>query len=503
MADLEWAGKNAVAGCYNRLPFKLIECDENSENIKSRNLLIYGDNLIGLKSLLPIYQNGIKCIYIDPPYNTGNNDWAYNDNMDNPIINQWINETIVNDERMEQSYYKTVSRDDLNRHDKWLCMMYPRLELLQKLLCEDGIIFISIDDNEQANLKIILDEIFGQRNFIAKLIWLPKSVTDNQLEIKIEHEYVYVYCKNIDKKSEAISNVISPNISKSSSIFNETIENSVVKNGKGNPASEITLPVGFPAEINKMILDKIELTDEFYDELKKTKWISQDQKKKYKIKKFPIAKDKIIVKNKKLTRTVRMLTGWQNLNKLKKFINNNCKPLEDNNNMEFFLTKNGDIKYKKERKKGEARLISSIISDVGNTTSAKSELKKLGIDFDYPKPVELVKFLIKVGSKDGDIILDSFAGSGTTGQAVIELNNDCNGNRKFILIEIDEKIAKDKIKKRLEKLNEYNETGFSYCKVGNTIFDEYGLISKECTINDLAKYIYFLEEKKPLEAMRN
>jgi adenine-specific DNA-methyltransferase len=122
------------------------------------NLIIQGDNLKALKALLPTYAGKIKCIYIDPPYNTGNEGWAYNDNVNSPMIKEWLG--------------KVVDKDDLTRHDKWLCMMMPRLKLLKELLSEDGVIFISIDDIEQHRLRVLLDEIFGEKNFISGVYWM-------------------------------------------------------------------------------------------------------------------------------------------------------------------------------------------------------------------------------------------------------------------------------------------------------------------------------------------
>src|SRR5690554_2639062 len=121
------------------------------------NLIIQGDNLKALKALLPTYAGKVKCIYIDPPYNTGNEGWAYNDNVNSLMIKDWLG--------------KVVDKDDLTRHDKWLCMMMPRLKLLRELLSEDGVIFISIDDEEQHRLRGLLDEIFGETNFLSYFIW--------------------------------------------------------------------------------------------------------------------------------------------------------------------------------------------------------------------------------------------------------------------------------------------------------------------------------------------
>lgn len=126
--------------------------------------------------MLPEYEGKVKCIYIDPPYNTGNEGWTYNDNVNHPKIKKWLDET---EKQKEQDKVAAIGLDDLTRHDKWLCMMYPRLKLLQKLLDDNGAIFISIDDNEQANLKMICDEIFGIRNFVGTCFWYKSGTPPN------------------------------------------------------------------------------------------------------------------------------------------------------------------------------------------------------------------------------------------------------------------------------------------------------------------------------------
>ena len=157
MPVLNWIGKNAVVNHHKDVPFRFLKRNSKSMG-DSENLLIEGDNLEALKSLLPYYKGKIKCIYIDPPYNTGNENWVYNDNVNSPKIKKWLGKVVGSE------------GDDLSRHDKWLCMMYPRLKLLRELLRDDGVIFVSIDDNEQHNLRLIMDDVFDESNFISELI---------------------------------------------------------------------------------------------------------------------------------------------------------------------------------------------------------------------------------------------------------------------------------------------------------------------------------------------
>ena len=162
MPTLNWIGKEKVINHHQDVPYKVLEPKygfadgkEQTNPVNSGNKIIHGDNLEALKSLLPEYEGKIKCIYIDPPYNTGEEKWIYNDNVNHPRLKKWLGEVVGKDE------------DDLTRHDKWLCMMYPRLKLLHKLLHPEGVMFISIDDHENTSLKLICDEIFGPNKFIA------------------------------------------------------------------------------------------------------------------------------------------------------------------------------------------------------------------------------------------------------------------------------------------------------------------------------------------------
>ena len=190
MPILEWIGKSKVINHHQDVPFRVLErkysFDENGQHDEdngSENMIIRGDNLEALKALLPRYEGRVKCIYIDPPYNTGNEGWVYNDNVNDPKIKKWLGKVVGKE------------GEDLTRHDKWLCMMYPRLKLLQKLLAEDGVIFVSIDDIEVTYLRLIMDEIFGKTNFIAQLIWKSRQNKDNRniTNVSIDHEYVLCY----------------------------------------------------------------------------------------------------------------------------------------------------------------------------------------------------------------------------------------------------------------------------------------------------------------------
>lgn len=191
MPTLEWIGKDKVVNHHQEVPYRVLErqysydeAGQHAGNNGSENMIIHGDNLEALKALLPQYEGKVKCIYIDPPYNTGNEGWVYNDNVNDPKIKKWLGEVVGKE------------GEDLSRHDKWLCMMYPRLKLLQRLLADDGVIFISIDDSEQANLHIVCDEIFGANNFIETLVWQKRTSPDARKKLSNGHEYILIYAKN-------------------------------------------------------------------------------------------------------------------------------------------------------------------------------------------------------------------------------------------------------------------------------------------------------------------
>ena len=186
MPTLDWIGKKAVVNHHREVPYRLIHCDKDKSvgDPDAGNLLVQGDNLEALKALLPYYAGKVKCIYIDPPYNTGNEGWVYNDNVNSPEMRAWLGKVVGKE------------AEDLSRHDKWLCMMYPRLRLLKEFLSEDGVIIVSIDDNEVNGLRFLLNEILGTKNFIAQIIWDKTRKNDAKL-FSVGHEYAVVYAHNL------------------------------------------------------------------------------------------------------------------------------------------------------------------------------------------------------------------------------------------------------------------------------------------------------------------
>ncbi|MBD5464499.1 MAG: site-specific DNA-methyltransferase [Lachnospiraceae bacterium] len=201
MPTLNWIGKDKVVNHHKEVPYRMLERKysyengQKSSNNDSENMIIHGENLEALKSLLPKYEGKVKCIYIDPPYNTGEEGWIYNDNLNDPKIKKWFGQVVGKE------------GEDLSRHDKWLCMMYPRLKLLCRLLADNGIIFISIDDNEYSNLKLICDEIFGSRNFITTFIWEKRVNRENRKVVSSRHDYILCYARNVTEDQRPLKHI--------------------------------------------------------------------------------------------------------------------------------------------------------------------------------------------------------------------------------------------------------------------------------------------------------
>ena len=414
---------------------------------------------------------GVQIIY-NPPYNTAkssekNKTWVYSDSVDDPKIKKWLGNA-VGDEG-----------EDLSRHDKWLCMMYPRLKLLYKLLSKDGVIFISIDDNECSNLRYICDEIFGRRNFISQLVWRSDGNFDNQAKFKNCHEYVLVYMKQPDLLG--LPNGVDPNASDKSKIFNDEVRNTLVKNGPKNPMSKILLPKGFPCSVKSLVIE------ERYD-------------------KFPYYHSKAIIEDFKLQNNVIVESGWSSKNIFLSFIDNNFLPVVDTKKQltTFEITKTGAIEMVKKR--DNVSHVLSVISNVGSTQNMSNELAKMGIKFDFPKPIELIKYLLGFYAEKDSIILDSFAGSGTTAHAVLNMNKEDCGNRKFIVIEMmdyAENITAERVKKVIDgygtedNITEGTGGDFSFYDLGEPLLIENNKLNENIDIEQIRKYVWYMETKQP------
>ncbi len=452
MPTLEWIGKRAVVNHHQEIPYHLLRCDGKRSvgDPGSGNLLLEGDNLLALKALLPYYAGQVKCIYIDPPYNTGNENWVYNDAVNSLEMRRWLGKVVG------------AEAEDLSRHDKWLCMMYPRLALLRRFLRQDGVIFISIDDNEVANLKLIADEIFGARNFVALLVWQKRvSPANDAKHFSSDHDYVFVYARNREKwrpnrlsrTADQLKNYRNPD------------------NDPRGPWNSVTYTC------NKTCEERPNL----YYAITNPNTGEEIWPKKTAVWKYDAQTHRRHVKEDLIWWGS---TGKARMPRLKRFLS-------------------------------EVRAVVPrsvlLYSDFGHTQEARTELLSIveGAPFATVKAVRLVRRLLEIATDKDSLVLDSFAGSGTTGHAVLDLNKADGGNRRFILVELEEDICRNVTAQRLQRVIEgYTNArgqhveglggGFRYCRLGPPIFDETGSIRAGVTFGELAAHVYFAETGEPL-----
>lgn len=439
MPTLNWIGKDKVINHHQDVPYKILEHQYTFGSDISENKIIHGDNLEALKSLLPEYEGRIKCIYIDPPYNTGNENWIYNDNVNDPKIKKWLGQVVGKES------------EDLSRHDKWLCMMYPRLKLLHKLLADDGAIFISIDDIEQGNLKLICDEIFGMRNFVTNVIWEKNYSPRNDAKyLSASHDFIVIYTKQ-----------------------------------KNN--------------WNRNLLPRTEKQNKFY------KYDDNDGRGLWR-------PDNVLVK----TFSEIGVFGIKNPNtneihyppKGSCYRFNEEKSLQFLAENKFYFGKDGKGKpqlkrYLSDVNKGVVPQTLWKYEEVSHNQDGKKELNKIieGNVFDTPKPYQLIDRVIQISTEKDSIILDSFAGSGTTAHAVLSLNKEDGGNRKFILVEMEdyaESITAERVKRVINGYSDKEGTGgdFSFYELGQTLFDKNHYLNEEVAIEKIREYVWYSETKE-------
>ena len=413
MPTLDWIGKSKVVNHHLDVPYCVLDrkysFDENGQHEEdngSENMIIHGDNLLALKSLLPQYEGLIKCIYIDPPYNTGEEGWVYNDNVNDPQIKKWLGETVGK------------QGEDLSRHDKWLCMMYPRLRLLQKLLAEDGVIFINIGEDEHSNLKLICDEIFSARNYITDFSRQMKSGGAKGHYYTPSLDYILAYAKNINvlpyfravmtqKQIKTFYKFTQQEGSRKGELYGEERLFKSSLEARANqryyiqcPDGTFAIPPGNSLP-NKTIEEGLIVTPLKTDKV--WKWI------------YPRYKKELEAGNIVFKKTSTSGLVDQNGNKSTWNIYN-----------KLWLSE--------QQQKGVVP--SNLITEYENRQSA-AELKNLQLNFNYAKPVRLIEYMLRISQQDSNsIILDSFAGSGTTAHAVLNMNKIDGGNRKFILVEM-------------------------------------------------------------------
>ncbi|MGL2665252.1 site-specific DNA-methyltransferase [Helicobacter pylori] len=403
--ELTWTGKglaNALYSepCQKALKLKEIFTPQTLASKHPNNAIIIGDNLDALKLLKSAYSEKIKMIYIDPPYNTGNDDFIYPDNFRQDyqkILREvGLMETDENGKEIESESLKFFKNTQgSGTHSGWLSFMLPRLKLARDLLKEDGVIFISIDDNECANLKILCDEIFGEDNFVADVVWQRSySPINLKKHFSNNHDYILTYAKNIENLHDFTLERSEENAKRYTNADND--ERGVWQSSD--------LSVGPAVERNIYPIFNPHTKQEIYPPHGRSWVYSQERLQEL------IADDRIFFPK-----------NGNGMPRYKRFLN--------------------------EVKQGVTPMSLWTYQEVGHTQDAKREIKEIFDGqalFDTPKPKALLKRILEISTQEGDIILDFFAGSGTTAHAVMELNAEDKGNREFILVQIDEEIKEDK-----------------------------------------------------------
>ncbi|AUD05845.1 site-specific DNA-methyltransferase [Spirosoma pollinicola] len=449
MPTLTWIGKDKVINHHHDVPFRILDpqysygtpSPDLGEGRAEGNRIIHGDNLEALKALLPYYEGRIKCIYIDPPYNTGNEGWVYNDNVSDPKLKRWLGKVVGKES------------EDLSRHDKWLCMMYPRLQLLHRLLADDGAIFVSIDDNEQASLKLVMDEIWGPGNFVSSIVWQKNFAPKNDAKhFSTDTESIIAYAKSLTllkiyrlKRSEKnLQNYKNPD----NDIRGLWASSDLLRmEHRDNSVYTITSPSG-------------------------RQWAPEPG------------------------------TSWRHPEP-------ELIELVKNNRIWFGL--DGNTKPRRKRFLSEIKegVIPQTLwkhEEVGNTQEAKKEVNSIfkGTNerFPTPKPTRLIERILQIATGPNDIILDSFAGSGTTAHAVLNLNKQDGGNRQFILVEMEdyaETITAERVRRVIDGYGGKDGTGgeFTYYELGPALFTENGLLNEDLPLNRIREYIWYSETRLP------
>lgn len=384
MPTLEFKGKQFVYSHHLGVPFRELQIDpdkslpaEGQQPSLKDNLIIHGDNLEALKALLPTHAGKVDCIFIDPPYNTGNEGWCYNDNVRSPLMQEWLKRSA-----------NPVDKEDLERHDKWLCMMWPRLNLLRELLADTGTIWITLDDNEAHRARVLLDEIFGEQNFLAAIAWRKRYTRSNNARMFYsQKDHVLVY-----RKTDALSVIKEPRTGKSDATYS-------------NPDNDPKGPWMTSSYVNPA---------------------TKEQRKNLVYQ---------IVNPNNGQKIEHPTHAW------KYSRDENDRHIRENR---LWWGSDGNAQYPRLKlylEEAEQLVPTDFwnFDEAGSSDDGSDALKRIfgHSPFDNPKPVALIKKVLSILNKRDALILDSFAGSGTTGHAVLEANNKDNGNRRFILIECE------------------------------------------------------------------
>lgn len=482
MPTLEWIGKSKVVNHHQEVPFRVLErqysfdeMGKHTEDNGSDNMIIHGDNLEALKALLPQYEGRVKCIYIDPPYNTGNEKWCYNDNVNDPHIQKWLGEVVGKE------------GEDLTRHDKWLCMMYPRLMLLQKLMADDGAIFISIDFHEQPYLRLVLDEIFGSTNYVSEIACINKpSGRSDDKYIATAHESIVVYKKSNKLRLGGFEpeDKITKRYNKTDAAGRLYREEDLRKRGSHDERTDrpnLFYPFFYNEQTHELRIGN-----------------NEDETPEGFIRIVPMK-----------SKTVEGTWRWGRETALEQCFYIHPRYMPNKQQWSLF-----EWEYLDER--GTAKPTTNWnFKDVNSERGTEMFIKYLGFskdDFPNPKPVGTIQRAIQIATDKDSIILDSFAGSGTTAQAVLNINKVDKGHRKFILVELGDyadTITAERVKRVINGYgrdkNAVEGTGgnFSYYELGDRLLLPDGNLNESIGTDKIRDYIWYTETKKPAVNQQN
>ncbi|MGP1517500.1 MAG: site-specific DNA-methyltransferase [Ottowia sp.] len=503
MPQLTWVGKDKVKNHHHEVPFHLLDKIRDFQAAPGKpdnrrdNILIHGDNLLALKSLLPEFGGRVNCIYIDPPYNTGNEGWVYNDNVNDPRIQKWL-DAVVGKEG-----------EDLSRHDKWLCMMYPRLKLLKQLLADDGVIAIHIDENACTLLHTLMIEIFGAANDLGTIVWDKKNPKGDARKLSYQHENIIVFCNNRfhdSKRLRRFKKNAPAMLKKAAALF--------AKIGKTQIPDDLKATVkkyGLPKEILDSFKFKADL-----------EWVNQEFQKWLAKQDFSNGEKayKFIDKNGNIFQTVSM--AWPNKDEapgeyfysLIHPVTRKICPLPergwrnpwetmqnllDNDKVVFGTDESTQPRNKYLLSENLSENIPSILHFGGSDDVLQ---KSIDIKLENPKPHEFAIELLSYFTDKDSVVLDSFVGSGTTAHAVLNLNKRDGGDRRFIGIEMmdyAENITAERIRRVINGYGTKPETqqgtggGFSFYRVGDALFDAERNLNPAAPVESVRRYIAYTE----------
>ena len=484
MPTLNWIGKDAVVKHHKNVPFRLLEPvpELSCGDANSGNLIVQGDNLHALKALLPRYAGQVKCIYIDPPYNTGNEGWAYNDNVNSPEIRKWLGEVVGKE------------GETLDRHDRWLCMMYPRLVLLRQFLREDGAIFVSIDDNELGNLQALMREIFGSGNEVACIVWEKGKKGDSKL-VSVTHEYIVAFArnKNLLKERGVRWRRRKPGID----VVLEQYQ--ALRNDLGDDHPKIRKAM--MAWYRALPKDDPRKNHKHYNH--------SDNRGLYFAADFAGPDDgrenrpRYPIFHPNGQPCAMPSTGWRWEEETTR------QALAEVPPRIHFGKNHSTIPNRKSYlfEIDEEPMLSVFYTDGRAATLEVERILGSGA-FQFPKDSNVIADLIGMVTEPGDLVLDSFGGSGTTAHAVLKHNQNMKIPLKFILVELDASVAREKTQSRVKAAIEgYTPitgkkripvpalgSGFQFCTLSaEPMFTPQGEIRSDVRYAQLAEFVWFAE----------